>query len=225
MTLSRLIDIFLAIIALLFLLPVLLPIVLLLRLTGEGEIFFMQQRIGCRGEPFYLFKFATMLKDSPSMGVGTITLKNDPRILPVGKFLRSTKINEIPQLLNIIKGDMSFIGPRPQTKRCFDAFPPQSQKVIGLVPPGLSGIGSIVFRNEDKMLEEAGADDFYDNLIMPYKGLLEEWYVANRSTRLYFTLFALTIWAVLFRRSTFVWQILQTLPHPPKALHSYLDFE
>ena len=143
--------IFLAIIALLFLLPVLLPLYFLFDV--EGEIFFMQQRIGCRGEPFDLFKFATMLKDSPSMGVGTITLKNDPRILPVGKFLRSTKINEIPQLLNIIKGDMSFIGPRPQTKRCFDAFPPQSQKVIGLVPPGLSGIGSIVFRNEDKMLE------------------------------------------------------------------------
>ena len=225
MILWRLIDLFLAVIALLLLLPALMPIVLLLRLTGEGEILFRQQRVGRGGKPFDLFKFATMLKNSPSIGVGTITLKNDPRILPVGKFLRSTKINELPQLLNIIKGDMSFVGPRPQTKRCFDAFPVSSQQAISRVAPGLTGIGSIVFRNEDKMLEEADADDFYDGVIMPYKGLLEEWYVSNRSTSLYFILFALTIWAVLSRRSKFVWLILRTLPPPPRALQGYLDFE
>ena len=220
----RLVDLFLAVLALLLLLPAFLPIMILLRLTGEGEIFSRQQRIGLGGEPFDLIKFATMLKDSPSMGVGTITLKNDPRILPIGKFLRSTKINELPQLLNIIKGDMSFIGPRPQTKRCFDAFPMQSQQVIALVPPGLSGIGSIVFRNEDVMLEEADADDFYDQVIMPYKGLLEEWFVANRSISLYFILFILTVWTVLSRRSHLVWRMLKTLPKPPKALAHHVDF-
>ena len=221
----RFVDLFLAVLALIFLLPVFLPIMILLRLTGEGEIFFRQQRVGRGGKPFDLIKFATMLKDSPSMGVGTITLKNDPRILPIGKFLRSTKINELPQLLNIISGDMSFIGPRPQTKRCFDAFPLQSQKCITLVPPGLSGIGSIVFREEDLMLEETDADDFYDNIIMPYKGRLEEWYVSNRSINLYFLLIIFTFWVLLFRRSKILWHMFPSLPHPPKELTAYLDFE
>lgn len=221
----RFVDLFLAILALIALLPVFLPIMMLLRLTGEGEIFFRQQRVGRDGKPVDLIKFATMLKDSPSMGVGTITLKHDPRILPIGKFLRSTKINELPQLLNIIRGDMSFIGPRPQTKRCFDAFPLQSQKCIALVPPGLSGVGSIVFRIEDLMLEQADADDFYDKVIMPYKGSLEEWYVSNRSTSLYFLLIIFTVWVVIFRSPKILWQVFPSLPHPPEELKAYFYFE
>lgn len=221
----RFVDLFLAILALIALLPAFLPIMMLLRLTGEGEIFFRQQRVGRDGKPFDLIKFATMLKDSPSMGVGTITLKNDPRILPIGKFLRSTKINELPQLLNIIRGDMSFIGPRPQTKRCFDAFPLQSQKCIALVLPGLSGIGSIVFRIEDLMLEQTGADDFYDKVIMPYKGSLEEWYVSNRSTSLYFLLIIFTVWVLIFRSPKILWHVFPSLPHPPEELKAYFYFE
>jgi lipopolysaccharide/colanic/teichoic acid biosynthesis glycosyltransferase len=222
---SRCFDIILASSALVFFSPVLLLVMVVLRLTGEGEIFFKQKRIGLGGEPFELIKFATMKKDSPSMAGGTITLKDDPRILPFGKFLRSTKLNELPQLSNIIKGDMSLIGPRPQTQRCFDAFPSHTQKVISLVKPGLSGIGSIVFRGEDKMLEEADAENFYDHVIMPYKGRLEEWYVSKRSSRLYFTLIALTILVVISRRLSFVWFAFRTLPRPPKELHRYLDFK
>ena len=220
----RVADLFLAVLALVLLLPVFLPVILLLRFTGEGEIFFRQQRVGRGGKPFYIIKFATMLKDSPSMGVGTITLNNDPRILPIGKFLRSTKINELPQLLNIIRGDMGFIGPRPQTKRCFDAFPLQSQKCIVLVRPGLSGIGSIIFRTEDVMLEKTEADDFYDNIIMPYKGQLEEWYVSNRSISLYFLLIIFTGW-VLLRSSKILWYVFPSLPRPPEELKEILDFE
>ncbi len=90
-------------IALLLLSPLLVPIVITLRLTGEGEIFFLQERIGKSGEKFNLFKFATKLKNSPNIGIGTstVTMRGNPRLLPVGTFLRKTKINELPQLLNI----------------------------------------------------------------------------------------------------------------------------
>jgi lipopolysaccharide/colanic/teichoic acid biosynthesis glycosyltransferase len=220
----RLVDLFLAVLVLFLLLPIFMPIMILLRFTGEGEVFFHQQRVGLGGKPFFIIKFATMLKDSPSMGSGTITVMDDPRILPLGGFLRSTKINELPQLINIIKGDMSFIGPRPQTDECFQAFPAQSQKAIARVRPGLSGIGSIVFRNEDVMIQEADAAHFYGEVIMPYKGLLEEWYVSNQSVVLYPTLFILTAWMVVFRRSNIVWKIFRTLPVPPKVLHEYVEY-
>ena len=127
---DRFFDILFSSIALLLLSPLLVPIVITLKLTGEGEVFFLQERIGKGGDKFKLFKFATMLKNSPNIGTGTVTMRGDPRVLPVGTFLRKTKINELPQLLNIFFGDMSVIGPRPQTQRCFDAFPTQSQKEI-----------------------------------------------------------------------------------------------
>ena len=98
---ERFFDIFFSGLALLLLSPLLLPILMTLRLSGEGEVFFLQERVGKGGERFKLFKFATMLKDSPNIGTGTVTMKGDPRVLPVGIFLRKTKINELPQLLNI----------------------------------------------------------------------------------------------------------------------------
>ncbi|MCG5548906.1 sugar transferase [Halorhodospira halochloris] len=135
---QRLLDVFFSGLALLVLSPLLLGLVLL-RLTGEGEVFFRQQRIGRGGEPFELLKFATMLKDSPNMATGTVTVTGDPRVLPVGRVLRKLKLNELPQLINIFRGNMSVIGPRPQTRRRFDAFPAEAQREIVQVRPGLSG--------------------------------------------------------------------------------------
>ena len=186
---QRLFDLVFSGLALVILLPIFLPLLLLLRLTGEGEIFFLQKRIGRYGKYFKLYKFATMVKNSENIGTGTVTLHNDPRILPLGRFLRKTKINELPQLINIFIGDMSVIGPRPQTQRCFDAFPMQSQKEIIKVRPGLSGIGSIVFRNEEEMMQASNdPNKFYDEIIMPYKGFLEVWYVSHQSIWSYFCL-------------------------------------
>ena len=115
-------DILLSSLSLLVLSPLLLPILFILRCTGEGEVFFKQERIGRYGQTFKLFKFATMLKNSPNMGTGTLTIDNDPRVLPFGVFLRKSKINELPQLFNILKGDMSIIGPRPLTREGFDVY-------------------------------------------------------------------------------------------------------
>jgi lipopolysaccharide/colanic/teichoic acid biosynthesis glycosyltransferase len=220
---QRLFDILLSGLALLVLSPLLVPIAIFLRLTGEGEIFFLQNRVGRDGKPFALYKFATMLKNSPSIGTGTVTLKNDPRILPAGKFLRKTKINELPQLLNIMNGSMSIIGPRPQTQRCFDAFPQRSQDAIVKVRPGLSGIGSIVFRDEEDMMHgHADPDYFYDEVIMPYKGQLEEWYVQNQTLYTYFMLIGLTVWVVLKPGSDAVWKAFGNLPKPGAELATAL---
>ena len=220
---QRLFDVIFSGVALIALLPIFLPLLLLLRLTGEGEIFFLQDRIGRQGKYFKLYKLATMLKNSPNIGTGTVTLHKDPRVLPLGGFLRTTKINELPQLINIFRGDMSVIGPRPQTQRCFDAFPTQSQKAIIKVRPGLSGIGSIVFRNEEEMMHANNdPDKFYDEIVMPYKGSLEVWYVSHQSIWSYFCLIGLTAWVVLFPRSDLVWRLFKDLPAPSKDLGPWI---
>ena len=216
---QRFFDILFSGLGLLVLSPLLLPVMLVLRLTGEGEVFYVQERLGRGGKPFGLYKFATMLKNSPNLGTGTVTVKGDPRVLPVGRFLRKTKINELPQLLNIFRGDMSIIGPRPQTRRCFDAFPASSQAEIIKVRPGLSGVGSIVFRDEEELIHASqNPERFYDEVIMPYKGRLEEWYVAHQGIGTYFACIAITAWVVLRPRSVVVWRILPKLPAPPAEL-------
>lgn len=220
---QRFFDIFFSGIALIVLSPLLLPLMFLLRVTGEGEIFFPQSRVGREGKYFKLYKFATMLKDSPSMGTGTVTVYHDPRILPIGSFLRKTKINELPQLINIFKGDMSVIGPRPQTQRCFDAFPIELQGIIKRARPGLSGVGSIVFRDEEKMMHANNdPDKFYDEIVMPYKGSLEKWYVFNQDLHSYFCLITLTMWVVLGGSSSLVWKFFPDLPTPPEELLKWM---
>jgi lipopolysaccharide/colanic/teichoic acid biosynthesis glycosyltransferase len=222
---QRIFDIFFSALALLVLSPLLLPIAIVLRLTGEGEIFFLQSRVGLGGKPFNLYKFATMLKNSPSIGTGTVTVKNDPRILPMGHFLRKTKINELPQLLNILFGHMSVIGPRPQTQRCFEAFTAASQAAIIQVRPGLSGIGSIIFRDEENLLHgQTDSVRFYDEVIAPYKGALEEWYVVHQGLWTYFMLIGLTVWVVLFPQSGWVWRVFASLPLPPMQLAEMLGY-
>ena len=216
---QRLLDIVFSGLALLVLSPLLVPIAIALRLTGEGEVFYVQQRVGRGGRMFGLYKFATMLKDSPNLGTGTVTVKHDPRVLPLGRVLRKTKLNELPQLLNIFKGDMSVIGPRPQTRRCFDAFPARSQEQIVKVRPGLSGIGSIVFRDEEDLMHaSAEPEHFYDAVIMPYKGALEEWYVANQGLWTYLCSIVVTAWVVLVPTSTVFWRVFDGLPLPPAEL-------
>ena len=221
----RLFDVIFSGMALIFLSPLLIPVIFLLKFSGEGEIFFLQERLGKNREIFKLYKFATMLKNSPSIGTGTVTIKNDPRILPFGAFLRKTKINELPQLLNVFLGHMSLIGPRPQAQRCFDAFPVKSQDIIVKVKPGLSGIGPIVFRGEEDMLEvRSGTLDFYDDVIGPYKGEIESWYVENQNIIVYFSLIFITIWVVLNPKSDLIWKVFKDLPIPPNDLKHDLNY-
>jgi len=222
---DRFFDILFSVIAMLLLFPVLVPIVIILKLTGEGEVFFLQERIGQGGEKFKLYKFATMLKNSPNIGTGTVTMKGDPRILPVGTFLRKTKINELPQLLNIFFGDMSIIGPRPMTAQTFGAYSESAQSFITQVRPGLSGIGSIIFRNEEEIMDGATASiNFYVSVIVPYKGELEEWFVLNKSLYIYFMAILVTAWTVLIPNTKIAWRVFKYLPEPPTELKQALYY-
>jgi lipopolysaccharide/colanic/teichoic acid biosynthesis glycosyltransferase len=215
----RFFDIIFVLLAILLLLPLLLPVIVILRLSGEGKILFLQDRVGKRGKFFKLIKFATMLENSPNMGSGTITMKDDGRILPFGVFLRKTKINELPQLFNILLGDMSLVGPRPLTKQTFTSYSDSTQKIITQIRPGLSGIGSIIFRGEEGIMQGPFASvDFYHQTIAPYKGRLEEWYISNRSLSLYFMVILLTVWVVLVPSSKIIWRLYKDLPVPPKDL-------
>ena len=125
---------------------------------------------------------------------------------------------------NVLLGDMSVIGPRPQTKRCFNAFPEVSKEAIKKVKPGLSGIGSIFFRNEESMYpENCDYDDFYNQKIMFFKGRLEEWYVSNNSLLNYFVLIFMTLKVLLFPKIKFIWTIYKDLPLPPKELEKWFE--
>lgn len=198
---QRFFDILLSGFAIIILCPLLIPVIITLRLTGEGEVFFRQERLGKNKVRFGLLKFATMLKNSENIGAGTVTLKDDFRVLPFGKFLRKTKINELPQLFNIFAGHMSVIGPRPLHEKQFSFYSGADQEVISSVMPGLSGMGSIIFRDEEKILQDSiDPDSTYKQEITPRKAELERWFVENYSIFLYFKLILLTVIAVLFAK-------------------------
>ena len=222
---ERLFDIVLSGLGLVILIPLFLPLIVILKLTGEGEVFFFQERIGKDGRNFKLIKFATMLKNSPNIGTGTVTMKGDPRILPLGNFLRKTKINELPQLFNIFLGSMSVIGPRPLTNETFAAYSVRTQNIIKQVRPGLSGVGSIIFRGEEDIMNGASASvEFYKNVIAPYKGALEEWFVSNKGSYLYLTCILLTLWTVCLPNTAAAWTVFRNLPQPPEKLKVALNY-
>ena len=198
---TRIIDVLLSLLALLFLLPFFMPIVVILLLTGEHKVFYSQTRVGYKNKEFKIIKFATMLSNSANIGSGSITLKNDPRVLPFGSFLRKTKINELPQILNIIIGDLSIVGPRPQMRVDFEKYSEGVQENIYNVRPGLTGIGSIIFRDEESLISAASVNenphDFYKRVIAPYKGELEMWYQEKRTLILDVQLMFMTAWTII----------------------------
>lgn len=219
----RFFDICFSLIAIIALLPLFLICAVLLRFTGEGEIFYSQVRVGRNRKNFSMLKFATMLKDSPNMVGGTITVAGDSRVLPVGKFLRKTKINELPQLWNVLVGDMSLVGPRPITSDTFGYYTPNGQSVISIVRPGITGVSSIIFRSEEDMVN-IGADprEFYKQRISPYKEALELWFVDNYSLKLYFKLVAVTAVVLFSTNSRVIFSFVHGVPDVPQSLRKFL---
>lgn len=220
---KRFIDFTLSLIGLILISPLFLVVMLLLKFTGEGEIFFLQERVGLNNRPFYIYKFATMLKDSPNFGNKSLTVRNDPRITSVGRVLRMTKINELPQILNVIKGDMALVGPRPLLMASFKKYTPQVQDIIYKNRPGITGIGSLIFRDEERLVSayrDLGKDpmQYYISHIYPYKGALEDWYYRNCSLMVDFKILFLTFWSLLNSNSERVYKVLKNLPVKPKTL-------
>lgn len=180
---KRFFDIIYSLMIITLFLPIGLIILVILLLSGEGEVFYIQGRVGKNQKIFGLFKFVTMIKNSPNIGAGDITLKNDPRVLPFGKILRKIKLNEFPQFINVLFGDMSMVGPRPLVENQFNYFSNHNKNIIKKLKPGITGIGSIIFRDEEKFLDNSKVESkiFYKNEIIPFKAKLEIWYFHNKS--------------------------------------------
>lgn len=226
---KRGVDLFCAATGIVVLAPLLLPVMILMKFSGDGSIFYFQKRVGFRNAIFDIWKFATMVDGYYVNAGSSFTVKDDPRITPVGKILRKTKLNEIPQLINVIKGDMSLVGPRPVLpKGDFDNYTKKAQEVIYKARPGITGIGSVVFRDEEDLItqiKDQGGDhkDFYNKTICPYKGELEIWYEENRSFWVDVKILILTGWTVLFPVSQIAFSSFDDLPERPTALKQEQD--
>lgn len=200
-TIKRILDIIMALTAIIVLLPLFVIVSIVLAFTGEREILYLQRRVGYRNQPFYIWKFATMLKNSPNIGTGEITLRNDPRVTTFGKFLRRTKINELPQVFNVLKGDMSIVGPRPLMQVSFDLFDEETKRTIYKVRPGITGIASLIFRDEEKLLSAASDPRLMYRSIYPYKASLETWYSRNVSFSTDALIIIMTAWSIVYPSS------------------------
>ena len=194
MACKRAFDILCSFLGLTVLSPVLLVVSVLVAVTSPGGVFFRQERIGKDGKPFRIFKFRSMRKDNAGL---KITTGNDSRITPVGRFLRKSKIDELPQLINVLVGDMSFVGPRPEVADYVNLYTPYQRQVL-LVRPGITGLASIRFRNENDLL--TASDDpnrTYVEQIMPRKIDLDLKYIPHASVfydiKLIFQTFAVVI--------------------------------
>lgn len=211
---KRFLDILLSGVAILILSPLLVPVMIILKCTGEHDIFYRQERIGYKTRHFNILKFATMLRNSPNMAGGLHTTHGDPRVLPFGRFLRKTKINELPQLFNIFLGDMSIVGPRPLVDKTFAPYPDEVKARIYSVKPGLTGIGSVFFRDEETILSNSALppDECYAKVIAPYKGALEMWYLEHIGFWTDWKLIFLTAWVILFPKSRLAERMFRDLP-------------
>ena len=214
-TTKRIIDILIAAIALIILSPLLLIVIIILLFTGEHEVIFIQNRIGYKNRVFRIWKFASMLKNSPNIGTGEITLRNDPRVTGFGKFLRMTKLNEIPQIINVFKGNMSIVGPRPLMKVSFEQYPEAIQKVIYDCKPGMTGIGSLIYRDEEKIVSAATDPQAMYAAIYSYKGAVEIWYHEHASFYTDLKIIFLTAWSIIFPENKLVYSFFKSLPKRP----------
>jgi lipopolysaccharide/colanic/teichoic acid biosynthesis glycosyltransferase len=212
---KRLFDILLALLALVILSPVWLLCIVILLLTGEHEVFFFQKRMGYKNRLFSIWKFATMLKNSPNIGTGEITLRNDPRVTAFGKFLRISKLNELPQVINVIKGDMSIVGPRPLMKISVQQYPPEIREIIYDCKPGMTGIGSLIFRDEEKLISDSPDPQTMYGRIYAFKGELELWYQRNASFFTDLSIVFLTGWTILFPNNKLTGRFFKNLPRRP----------
>ena len=165
---TRVLDIFLSFLGLLILSPVLLVIALWIWVGSKGPVIYKQKRVGKNGREFLMFKFRTMYTDAEKQGFLTVGT-TDKRITPQGLFLRKYKLDELPQLFNVLTGEMSVVGPRPEVKKYVDLYTPEERSVLNVLP-GITDIASVVYRNENEILAgQADPEKYYIEYIMPEK--------------------------------------------------------
>ena len=207
-------------IGILLLTPIWLPIVVVLKLSGDHDVFYGQTRIGLGNRHFKIWKFVTMVRNAETMAGGMHTTQGDPRVTRIGRLLRKTKLNELPQVFNILFGDMSIVGPRPQVDETFAPFSDEVRARIYTVRPGLTGVGSLVYRDEERILSQCERRGVtvkycYEQEIAPHKGALEMWYLDHISLWTDLKLVFATAWVVLFPASRLVERWFPGLPPRP----------
>ena len=227
--LKRFFDFLFSLIGIILAAPIMAVAIVVLRFTGEGKVFFVQERVGHKNKPFNILKFTTMLSAAPAQKNKTNIGKRDPRITPIGAFFRNSKIDELPQMINVLKGDMSFVGPRPLMKiPDFVSYPPEVQASIYNVRPGITAIGSVVFRDEAQIISQVkdeGKDpaEFKSKVIFPYKGKVEMWYNENQSFLVDFKILLLTAWTLIFPTSQMAYKLFDDLPERDDELKVEFD--
>lgn len=200
--LKRWLGCVLAIVLLLLLWPIYFIISLIIVIEDGWPVFYRPQRGGYKEKPFRIFKFRSMVKNADKIGGGTTAL-NDPRITKAGNFLRKTKLDEIPQLFNIIIGNMSFIGPRPELLRYTEQYNGE-EKLILQVRPGITDFSSIEFINLDEIVGQGNADEMYEKYVLKKKNLLRIKYAKEVSFTTDVTLFSKTVWRVIEKAFSFI---------------------
>lgn len=191
---KRILDILVSLVGLICLFPLLLLAAVLIKLDSRGPIFFRQERIGMRFRPFQILKFRTMVQDSSTRGQ-SITVGDDPRITRMGWFLRKTKIDELPQLINVLRGEMTFVGPRPEVPQYVELFRQDYEEILK-VRPGITDLASIKYRDEAALLAQAeNPEEEYVTRVLPDKINLGKEYIRRSSV-----LFDLTLMFKTFLR-------------------------
>ena len=193
---KRLFDVVAAVAGLLVLSPLFALVALAIKLTSPGPVFFRQERVGRDFRPFRIYKFRTMVVDAPRLG-GQITAGRDPRITSIGHLLRKTKLDELPQLLNVLFGEMSLVGPRPEVPKYVEMFRPQFAEVLS-VRPGITDLASVKYRDENEILGRADDPEAaYVNQVLPDKLALATEYVRRASFWFDVRLIFATFWKVM----------------------------
>ncbi len=199
---KRCIDLVLALILCVVLLPIYFILAALVALEDGFPVFYRPQRGGYKNKPFRIFKFRTMVKNADQIGGGTTAL-NDPRITKVGNFLRKTKLDETPQLFNIIAGTMSFVGPRPELLK-YTAQYTGEEELIHQVRPGITDFSSIEFINLDEIVGSGNADEMYEKYVLKRKNELRVKYAREVSLATDFKLFFETVFSVFRKAFKFI---------------------
>tara|TARA_Y100000589_G_scaffold332315_1_gene391646 strand:+ start:2079 stop:2687 length:609 start_codon:yes stop_codon:yes gene_type:complete len=179
LVIKRLLDFLIALTFIILLSPLIILVSIIIKLTSKGPIFYRGCRAGKDNKNFFIIKFRSMIPNAEKLG-GPSTAFNDKRLTPIGHFLRSTKIDEFPQLFNVLIGDMSFVGPRPQVKYYTDKYKGDNKRILS-VRPGITDYASIEFSNMDKTLGDLDVDDYYEKNIEPKKNTLRIKYVKEIS--------------------------------------------
>jgi lipopolysaccharide/colanic/teichoic acid biosynthesis glycosyltransferase len=193
---KRIFDLVFSLIGIILLAPLFLAIAIWIKLDSPGSVFFRQARVGQFGKEFKIYKFRTMVTNAEALGK-QITVDEDPRITRCGKFLRKYKLDELPQLFNIVKGEMSLVGPRPEVPKYVALYTPEQRRVLE-VPPGITDLASINFRNENELLSSVSNPEyFYIENIIPQKLALNIQYIERASLGLDLQIIFQTIWLIL----------------------------